>query len=134
MLALAVAFLGMFGLLTAAILYFATTVQKQRSLTEATATSDAVTDGSAQFAMADTGVQGCGTVVAGTMRFASGDILSYAAGSGACTASTTTTHGQDCSLCVLNQSNVSVPLNIQKGTWTVPGEVDANGSISAPAL
>jgi hypothetical protein len=124
----------MFGLFAAAVLTFASGVQTQRGLTEKTASSDSAAEGSAQFAIADTAVQGCGTVTSGTMKFASGDALSYAAGAGACSASSSTAPEQDCGLCVLNYENVTTPLSVQKGQWTVPGEVDVNGSISLKTI
>jgi hypothetical protein len=141
---LALAFLAMFGVFAAAILTFASGVQIQRGLTEKTAATNSVLEGSAQFAIADTGIQGCGTVGSGTMHFASGDNLSYTAGAGACSSSSTSTPGQDCGLCVLNQANcppgrspalcTGTPINVGKGNWTVPGEVDVNGSVSLPSL
>ena len=142
---LAIAFLAMFGLLGAAVLSFASGVQKQRVSTEATAASNSVADGSAQFAIADTGVQGCGTVISGTMKFASGDTLSYGPNAaGACNSSTSTAPGENCGLCVLNYANcppgatpaqcTGTPISVHKGDWTDPGEIDVNGSISVDSI
>src|SRR5579862_3421681 len=131
---LAIAFLGMFGLLAAAVLGFASGVQTQRGLTEKTAATDSVAEGSAQFAIADTGIQGCGTVTSGTMKFASGDVLSYTAGASACTHSSSTVPGQGCGLCVLNVDNVATPVDVQKGKWTVPEEIDVNGSVKEKSI
>jgi hypothetical protein len=137
-LVLAIAFLGMFGLFAAAVLGFASTVQGQRGPTERTAAVDSVTEGSAQFAMSDTDLQGCGTVSSGTMKFppaagqTTGDTLSYANVS--CGSSSSTAPGQNCSLCVLNFPSDSKPVNVAKGNWTIPGEVDVNGSISVKSI
>ena len=131
---LALAFLAMFALFSAAILTFASGVQTQRGLTETSASIDSVAEGSAQFAIADTGVQGCGTVSSGTMTFASGDTLSYNAANGACLPSPANLPGQNCGLCVLNQNNVATPLSVQKGDWTVPGEINVNGKISVVSV
>lgn len=131
---LAIAFLAMFGLLAAAVLGFASGVQTQRGLTENTAAADSVAEGSAQFAIADTGIQGCGTVTSGTMKFASGDVLAYTAGASACTHTSSTIPGQGCGLCVLNFNNVATPIDVLKGNWTVPGEIDVNGSIKAQSI
>jgi hypothetical protein len=139
----AVAFLGMFGLFAAAVLAFASGVQKQRALTEATAAIDSVAEGSAQFAAADTGVQGCGTITSGTMKFASGDTLSFTAGAIPCSPSSSNAPGQNCGLCVLNYANcppgssasacTGTPISAP-GDWIVPGEVGVNGSVSLNTL
>lgn len=133
-LALAVAFLGFFGIFAAAVLGFAGQVQSQRNLTEKTATIDAVAQGSGQFAIADTGIQACGTVSSGTMKFASGATLSYTAGAGACQSSSSSAPGQNCGLCVLNIGNVGTPVNVHKGNWTTPGEADVNGSVDVTSM
>ena len=133
-LALAIAFLGFFGVFAASVLGFASQVQSQRGLTEKTAAIDSVTQGSAQFAISDTGVQGCGITLSGTMKFSSSDTLSYTAGAGDCTSSVTSAPGQNCGLCVLNFQNDKTPLSVQKGAWTVPGEVDVNGSIQVTSI
>jgi len=131
---LAVAFLGMFGLLAAAVLAFASTVESQRASTERTAKIDSIAEGAAQFAVADTGVQACGTVGSGTMTFPSGDTLSYSAPAGSCGSTTSSSPGQNCSLCVLNYQASSTPVSVQKGDWSAPGEIDVNGSMNVQSV
>lgn len=127
---LAMLFLAFFGLFATAVLGFASTTELQRGSTERTAAIDSVAEGAAQFALADTGVQGCGVVSGGTMNFPSGDKVSFSAPTGSCGSSTTTAPGQNCGLCILDYAGVKTPLSVQKGSWTVPGEVDVNGSVS----
>ncbi len=113
-LVLAVAFLAFFGLFAAAVLGFASVTQSQRAMTEQTAAVDSIADGSAQFAMSDTGVQGCNSgLTGGTMKFPAGgnttDTLSYTTSGSACHSSTTSAPGQNCGLCVLNFSGAQLP-------------------------
>jgi hypothetical protein len=138
-LVLAVVFLAFFGLFAAAVLGFASVTQSQRAMTEKTASTDSIADGSAQFAMADTGVQGCTAgLTGGTMKFPAGggttDTLTYSTSGGACHSSTISAPGQNCGLCVLNYSGLSSPIDIDKGQWTVPGEIDVNGSINVSTI
>jgi hypothetical protein len=133
-LVLAIAFLAFFGLIAAAVLTFASSTERQRGSTELTATNDSVADGAAQFALADTGVEGCGIAGGGTMKFPAGDVVSYQAPGGSCSSSTSTASGQNCGLCVLNFEGVTTPLSVLKGSWLVPGEIDVNGSVSVVSI
>ena len=139
MLILAIAFLGMFALLAAGVLSFASGVQHQRTSTEATASIDSATEGAAQFAMADTGVQGCGVAQTGTMNFPSRSLSYDATATGACNPSSSGGGGggvgQNCGLCVLNIGNTTAtPVDVHKGNWNVPGEVDVNGGVNVQSL
>jgi hypothetical protein len=127
-------FMALFAVFATAVLGLATTTEQQRGSTESTSAIDSVAEGAAQFALADTGVQGCGVIGTGTMNFASGDRLSFSVPPGSCGSSTITAPGQNCGLCVLNYEGVSTPLSVQKGSWNVPGEVDVNGSIKVVKL
>jgi hypothetical protein len=135
-LVLAVVFLAFFGLFAAAVLTFASVTQSQRAMTEKTASVNSIADGSAQFAMSDTGVQGCSSgLTGGTMKFPAGgntiDTLTYSTSGSACHSSTTSAPGQNCALCVLG---TGTPISVHKGDWTVPGEVDVNGSVDLNSL
>lgn len=133
-LVLAIAFVALFAASAVAVLNFGSATEHQRGSTEGTAAIDSVSEGAAQFALADTGVQGCGVVSQGTMKFPSGDLVSYQAPAGACSSSTSTSSGQNCGLCVLNYAGVATPISVDKGSWKVPGEVDVNGSVKLDAL
>jgi hypothetical protein len=63
------------------------------------------------------------------MNFPSGVKVSFNAPAGSCSSSTSTAQGQDCGLCILNYEGVATPVDVQKGSWNVPGEVDVNGAI-----
>jgi len=138
-LVLSLAFLALFGLFAVSVLRFAGITEAQRMSTERTAAANAVADGAAQFALADTNRLGCGTVSAGTMSFASGDTLSYSVPPGGCVGSSAgDTPGQDCVLCLLNSESDSEDgqpdpnrdvLNVDTAL-KVSGEIDSNGSKS----
>ena len=128
---LAVAFLALFSVFAASVLNFASAVQAQRSSTERTALIDSVTEGSAQFALAATGVQLCTLnstpgLQGGTMNFQSGDVLKFSVPANSCTVSSTTVPGENCSLCILATDGLSV----HNVALSVQGEADLNGDAS----
>jgi len=132
---MSLAFLALFGLFAATVLGFASVTQAQRGSNERTATVDAVAQGAAQFAVADTGILGCGTVSGGTLAFASGAVLSYSVPSqGGCGYSTVgVPPGRDCELCLLGPGAAPDGDDTVLSTDTavvVNGEIDGNGKIT----
>jgi len=132
-LVLSLAFLALFGLFAVTVLRFADVTEAQRTSTERTAAIDGVAEGSAQFAVADTGLLACGTVTTGTMHFASGDTLTYKVPDGGCSASIAGVPvGRACELCLLNSAKHDADdtvLSTNKPV-AVNGEIAANGSMS----
>lgn len=130
---LAVAFLAYFAVFTAAVLAFASTVESQRHATERTASQNSLADGSAQFALSDTGLKPCGTVTGGSMSFGS-DSLAFAVppsnGCVASSASNATKPGSACVVCILNSTPINPQTKVLNGDVSVNGEVDVNGSVS----
>jgi hypothetical protein len=132
-LVLSLAFLALFGLFAVTVLRFADVTEAQRTSTERTAAIDGVAEGSAQFAVADTALLGCGTVTAGTMHFASGDSLAYKVPGGGCSASIAGVPvGRACELCLLNSANPDVDHTVLSTNkpLAVNGEIASNGVMS----
>ncbi len=141
---MAIGFLAFLGIIAAVVVNLWSATEAQRGSTERTAARDSVAEGSAQFALADTGSQGCGTVSGGTMHFAAttngpADTLTYTvpAGTTGCgsSSSSSNANGFPCALCLLNSP--SSPTSTQvlssgKQSLVVSGEIDSNGSISGP--
>jgi hypothetical protein len=149
-LALALVFVVFFAVLSVAVVALARAVDSQHESTERTAAVDSVAEGSAQFAMADAGSQGCGPTASGSgmLNFPSvgaggirADTLTYSfpAGSSGCTVSSTGGNGpgSGCVLCVLNTApDTSSPaydptrtvLTANKNGLNVMGEIDTNGT------
>ena len=65
-LVLALVFITFFALMAASVLTLAGAVESQRGSTETTAAIDSVAEGSAQFAMSDSGHQPCGGTTTGS--------------------------------------------------------------------
>lgn len=145
-LVLVLAFMLFFTLVAFAVVGLAKAVSSQRASTEATATIDSATEGAGQFSMADVAAQQCGTSGGGTMNFGatsdglfSSQTLQYSLTTVGCTNSTTggSAPGANCLLCVLNSSQTSpatVVINTNNKGLSVPGEVDANGSVAGGGL
>jgi hypothetical protein len=146
---LALSFIAFFALVAASVLTLASSVESQRGSTERTASIDSVAEGSGQFAMSDSGYQGCGPSSpggSGTMSFPStirADTVTYniPAGSAGCGVSTYgNAAAANCELCILNSApdgstpayGLTTPaLTIGAGkNISVGGEVDSNGNIS----
>jgi hypothetical protein len=131
---MSLAFLALFGLFAATVLGFASVTQAQRGSNERTASIDAVAQGAAQFAVADTGLLGCGAVSGGTLTFSSGAVLSYSVPSqGGCGYSTVgVPPGRDCELCLLGPGAAPDADDTVLSTGTavvVNGEIDGNGKV-----
>jgi hypothetical protein len=127
-------FLALFALFAATVLGFASVTEAQRGSNERTASIDGVAQGAAQFAVADTGILGCGVVSGGTLTFASGAILSYTVPSqGGCGVSSAgAPPGQDCELCLLGPGASPDADDTVLSTDTavvVNGEIDGNGKV-----
>ncbi len=132
---MSLAFLALFGLFAATVLGFASVTEAQRGSNERTASIDAVAQGAAQFAVADTGILGCGTVSGGTLNFASGAVLSYSVPSQAgCGYSTVgVPPGRDCELCLLGPGTAPDADDNVLSTGTpvvVNGEIYGNGNVT----
>ena len=132
---MSLAFLALFALFAATVLGFASVTEAQRGSNERTATLDAVAQGAAQFAVADTGILGCGTVSGGTLAFASGAVLSYSVPTqGGCGYSTVgVPPGRDCELCLLGPGAAPDGDDTVLSTGTavvVNGEIDGNGKVT----
>ena len=128
------AFLALFGLFAAAVLRFASVTEAQRTSTERAASIDGVAQGAAQFAVADTGLQGCGTVSGGTLMFASGDVLSYnlPSASSCGVSSAGVPPGHDRELCLLGfgtSPDADDTVLSTDNAVVVNGEIDGNGRI-----
>jgi hypothetical protein len=132
-LVLSLAFLALFGLFAVTVLRFAGVTETQRTSTERTAAIDGVVEGSAQFAIADTGLLGCGIVTAGTMHFPSGDQLKYQIPDRGCSASIAGVPvGGACELCLLNSATPDLDHTVLSTNkpLAVNGEIASNGVIS----
>jgi len=134
-LVMSLAFLALFGLFAAAVLRFASVTEAQRTSTERAAAIDGVAQGAAQFAVADTGLQGCGTVSGGTLMFATGDVLSYnLPNPSSCGVSSAgVPPGHDCELCLLGfgaSPDADDTVLSTDNAVVVNGEIDGNGKIT----
>lgn len=130
-LVMALGFMALFGLLAAAVLRFASVTEAQRVATEQSAAAKALAEGSAQFALADTGLQPCGSTTGGTLTFpaaggSGSDTLTYQSPQGSCVGIPAgDAPGRDCLLCILDSGG-----GYTEAPISVHGEIDTDSSIT----
>ena len=138
---LALVFIAFFGIVTAATLQFADGTFLQHVHTEATAASDANTEGGAAFAIGDTAANsGCSKGATGTLTMQSGDSVGYA--TTGCNESSTQplvdeSLDQECLLCLLDpgtslSTSADADLSVA-GPVVLDGGSDDSGSVSSTA-
>jgi hypothetical protein len=127
---MALAFILFFGLVTAAVLQLADTVEVQQAQNRAGVTAHANAEGGMLFAAQAAQDQGgCVPTTHGSMTMTSGASASYT--TTACNpGATADLIGDQCGLCVLGQSGVATALSVQ-GTLTVQGPIAVGGDASS---
>jgi hypothetical protein len=126
---LALAFIAFFGLLTAAVLQLADTVELQQSHSQAATTADADTEGGMLLAAQAAQAQGsCRVPSTGSVTMTSGDTAAYQ--TNACNPGATANLIADqCAACVLGQSGNTQPLTVD-GSLTAQGPIAVNGAVT----
>ena len=136
---LAIAFIAFFGLLTVAVLSYASATELQHVHTEATASNDSLAEGGAAWAAADAAspTYSCTSGGKGSLTMKGGAIVSYTVNN--CNPGETGSGGGKppgayCEICLLNTGSTSNPVTqvlsmSGSSAIDVAGEIDANGSI-----
>jgi hypothetical protein len=134
---LALAFIAVFGVITVAILRFGDVVGIQHVHTEATAASDTLAEGGAEYAAADSARSDftqCAPGNGGQLTMQTRDVVTYTINPNGCGPGNTQYLLSHCLLCILNETPTTVAgtfvLTATKGVTTTGGDDYINGSIS----